>query len=332
MQDPAVTAPANPAPLALAAQGSFAVGGTVVHGADGQTRHGDHAYVSYQIPVGARRHPLVMLHGNGQSARTWETTPDGRDGFREIFLRRGFPVYLLDAPRRGRAGQGTIDGTIPATPQDQLWFDRFRVGIWPDRFPGVRFVSDAETLNQYFRQMTPDTAPWDLQVSASAVAALHDRIGRSVLVTHSQGGGVGWFSAMRSRNVAGIVAYEPGSNFPFPEGEVPEPLVGTAGVFGATGVPRDAFMKLTRLPVVIYYGDNIPASRSPSEGHDQWRVRLMMARSWVEAVNRHSGDAELVVLPEIGVAGNTHFPFSDLNNIEIADLMQDFLTRKGLAR
>jgi len=55
-----------------------------------------------------------------------------------------------------------------------------------------------------------------------------------------------------------------------------------------------------------------------------------MARLWTEAINRHGGDATLVHLPEIGIRGNTHFPFSDLNNVEIADLMSDFLARKRL--
>ena len=53
---------------------------------------------------------------------------------------------------------------------------------------------------------------------------------------------------------------------------------------------------------------------------------------WAGAVNKHGGDAKLVHLPEIGVRGNTHFPFSDLNNVEIADLMSQFLHEKGLDR
>jgi hypothetical protein len=47
-------------------------------------------------------------------------------------------------------------------------------------------------------------------------------------------------------------------------------------------------------------------------------------------VNRHGGDVTIVHLPEIGVRGNTHFPMSDLNNAQIADLMSDWLTKKGL--
>src|SRR5262245_45981246 len=72
----------RPAPLVIERQGSFVVGGTVVTNPgtfealaltpDGQTVHGDHAYVQYQVPVNARRLPLVMWHGRGQSAKTWE--------------------------------------------------------------------------------------------------------------------------------------------------------------------------------------------------------------------------------------------------------------------
>jgi len=99
--------------------------------------HGDHAYVFYQVPVNARKLPLVVWHGHGQSAKTWETTPDGREGFQNIFLRRRFPVYLIDQPRRGRAARGTQPITISATPDEQLWFGIFRLGAWPDFYVSV---------------------------------------------------------------------------------------------------------------------------------------------------------------------------------------------------
>jgi hypothetical protein len=96
------------------------------------------------------------------------------------------------------------------------------------------------------------------------------------------------------------------------------------------GVPTKEFLKLTKIPVVIYYGDNIPAELDPNPGTDGWRVRMEMARLWRDAVNKHGGDVTVVHLPEIGITGNTHFPFSDLNNVEIADLMSDWLKEKGL--
>jgi hypothetical protein len=131
--------------------------------------------------------------------------------------------------------------------------------------------------------------------------------------------------------VRAIVAYEPGSNFVFPHGEVPAPMPSSFGPLEAIGVPLDDFMKLTRMPIAIYYGDYIPSEPSPNPGQDQWRVRLDMARLWAEAVNRRGGDVTVVHLPELGIRGNTHFPFSDTNNIEVAELMANFLEEKGLA-
>lgn len=328
--------------LALQAQGSFAVGGTVVRhpgvfdplnpqSPQGQTLHGDHAQVSYQIPADARRWPLVFLHGHLQFSKTWGTTPDGREGFQTLFLRQRFPVYLIDQPRRGNAGKSTLPIQLNATPDDQSWFNNFRVGIWPDYFEGVQFARDGETLNQYFRQGTPNTGPFDVQVVADATAALFQKIGPGVLVTHSQGGGCGWFAAIKSdARVRGIVAYEPGSNFVFPQGEVPPPMPSAFGPLEAVGVPLSDFMKLTAMPIVIFYGDFIPLSPVDNPGQDQWRVRLAMARLWARAVNERGGDVTVVHLPEAGLRGNTHFPFSDLNNVAVAELMLSFLRNKGL--
>ena len=220
--------------LAIREQGSFMVGGSVktepgtynTHQplkADGQTLHGDHAYVSYQIPVGARKNPLVFLHGAGQSAKTWESTPDGREGFSTLFLRRDFGVYLIDQPRRGRAGRSTVDETIKATADDQFWFENFRMGIWPKLYDGSQFPQSAEALDQFFRQITPNTGAYDEELIAADVAALMEKIGGGILVTHSQGGGPGWHAAIKSNKVRAIVAYEPGSGFVFPEGETPAP-------------------------------------------------------------------------------------------------------------
>ena len=331
---------ASSPPLVIQQQGSFTVGGTVLrHPGDydgtradpeGQTLHGDHAFVTYQVPVGVRGYPLVFVHGNAQFSKTWQTTPDGREGFQNIFLRRGFATYLVDAPRRGAAGRSTEAAMLTPTPEDQFWFDAFRVGKWPDYFAGVQFSRDPAVLDQFFRQITPDTGPFDLQVVSDAMAALFDKVGPAVLVSHSQGGGVGWFTAMKSANVRAIVSYEPGSNFPFPQGEVPEPMPSASGPFGAVGVPMAEFIKLTGIPVMLVYGDNIPQDPTAHRGQDQWRVRLAMARRWAEVVNRHGGDVTLVRLPDLGLHGNTHFPFSDLNNIAVADEMHKYLTAKGL--
>jgi poly(3-hydroxybutyrate) depolymerase len=53
-------------------------------------------YAFYQVPQNPKPLPIVMLHGAFQSARSWEMTSDGREGFQTLFLRRGFPVHLVD--------------------------------------------------------------------------------------------------------------------------------------------------------------------------------------------------------------------------------------------
>jgi hypothetical protein len=339
----------KPAPLVIQEQGSFAVGGTVVtapgafdpirqgafNPADqsvaGQTLHGDHAYVFYQVPAHPRRLPLVMWHGHGQSARTWETTPDGREGFQTIFLRQRFPVYLVDQPRRGRASRGTVSANVPAAPDEQLWFGIFRLGVWPSFFPGVQFAPQPEALDQFFRAMAPNTGPFDAEVSVAAVSALFDKIGPGILVTHSQSGGLGWRTAIRNRNVRAIVSYEPASGFPFPEGEAPAgmPYAG-GGTARPVSVPLADFTLLTKIPIVLYYGDNIPEKPVAEPGPDQWRAFLGLARLWRDAVNRRGGDVTLVHLPEQGIRGNTHFPMSDLNNARVADLLSQYLAEKKL--
>lgn len=327
-------------PITLQEQGSFAVGGTVLthpgtfdpvenHKPDGQTYHGDHAYVFYQIPTDARKLPMVFAHGLGQFSKTWETTPDGREGFQNIFLRRGFGVYLVDQPRRGNASRSNEVATIAPTFDEQTWFNRFRVGIWPDYFEGVQFDKSPETLNQYFRQMNPTIGPLDFTVYSNAYAALFDKIGPVIFVTHSQGGPVGWKTLLKTKNIKAIVSYEPGGDLPFPEGQSFTPVRTLSGNFETIEIPMSDFMEYTKIPIIIYYGDFLPETDERPELYE-WTRRLHLARQWVEIINKHGGDAKVVHLPEAGLHGNTHFPFSDLNNVQVADLLSDFLKEKGL--
>ncbi len=334
--------------LIIREQGSFAVGGTVVtrpgtfdpvkHGAynpagqsqEGQTLHADHAYVFYQVPENRRKLPLIFWHGHGQFTKTWETTPDGREGFQTIFLRRRFPVYLIDQPRRGHGGRSDQATTIQPSAEDQLWFGIFRLGAWPDFYPGVQFSKDPEALNQFFRQTAPNIGPYDAKINIEAVSALFDKTGPGILVTHSQSGGPGWKSVLKNTNIKAVVAFEPGGDYVFPEGEARDSIVLRGRTIVPPTVPLEEFLKLTKIPIIVYYGDNIPESPSENPGQEQWRVFLQVARKWRDVVNKHGGDVTLVHLPEIGIRGNTHFPFSDLNNVEIADHMSKFLKDKGL--
>lgn len=325
----------NTPPLVLKTQGSFTFGGTVIMGANGDTFHGDHGYAQFQTPPHARRYPLVMWHGAGLSGSTYESTPDGRDGYRSIFLRRGFSVYTIDQPRQGRAGRSSKgSAALPdATPKESSLFNVFRLGVWappgsPEFFPGVQFPRNPEVLAEYFRQQTlhgtgGDRLDWSgageaHQVNTDAVAGLMDKVGPAVLITHSGGANQGWTAAMKSHKVQAIVAYEP-TNFQFPEGELPP----TGPLQSSHAVPLRDFLKLTKIPIQLVYGDNL--DRVPL-----WPQAFRDAQAFVDAVNRHGGKAELLHLPRLGVMGNTHFPFSDLNNVVIADLLSGYLARYGL--
>ena len=90
---------------------------------------------------------------------------------------------------------------------------------------------------------------------------------------------------MKSQNVR-AVAYEPGSGFVFPEGEVPPAMPSAAGTLEGVAVPLAQFMQLTKIPIVVYFGDNIPEQPTANPGQDNWRVRLAMARLWRDAWTR----------------------------------------------
>ena len=132
-------------------------------------------------------------------------------------------------------------------------------------------------------------------------------------MTHSRSGQYGWATALAKPNlVKAIVAYEP-AHFVFPEGEVPPDIPrGKLHVSAqdTPTIPLDEFKKLTRMPILIVFGDNIAQ----------------------KAINRHGGDATLVSLPEMGLFGNTHIPFADKNNMQVADQLVAWLHEKGLDR
>ena len=94
------------------------------------------------------------------------------------------------------------------------------------------------------------------------------------------------------------------------------------------------FRKLTKIPIVIYFGDNIPTSDKPVEnwGLDNWRTRLNLAKNWAQVMKKYGGDVEIVYLPDIGIFGNTHFLMADLNNLEVANAIENWLKSKNLAK
>lgn len=320
--------------LRIKKQGVFSSGGRVTPPVPGQydaarnwldparkgtTSHVDHANTFYQIPVRGNGTPMVFLHGYGQSRTGWQTTPDGREGWADIFLRKGYSVFLVDQPRRGAAG-ATTEMTRDALdadggsykPGDQAWYTHFRIGrVAPGRYPGSQFPPGDEAQNQFFCQMTPNTGSYDEKCFGRALSAVladvYKMTGRkSVYVTHSQGGRVGWQTD--ADHIAAIVAVEPG---------------------GAPAAGSEEYRKLLRakVPILFLFGDYIENGPRDIQSTAFWQEDLRQCRDFARKYNADGGNATVVHLPDVGVRGNSHFMFEEMNNAQIADIVDSWLAQ-----
>lgn len=335
-------------PLVIAKQGSFMAGGSVlqtpgvfnplVTGGPGQTLHGDHVYAQFQIPQHPRALPLVFWPGGGQTGKSFETTADGREGYQSIFLRRNFSVYIIDQPRRARAANSTVGTTVTPTPGEQDLFVAWRLGVWPNFYPNSQFPQakqgiNSPALNQFFRWAVEDTGPQDRDVITDGVAALIEEIGPCILIIHSASGVLGWLTAMKSPNVKAIYAYEPGGGNPdyaFPANELPPSLGSGPTLLNPNPVPLSDFLKLTKIPIRMQFGDGLSAQSSPYPRIQLWLNRFQMAKEMVATINKHGGNASTLHLPDIGIHGNCHFSFADANNLQIADVFSQWLAEHHL--
>lgn len=322
-------------PLTIAEQGIFSAGGITITSdgtfnpedqweetGAGQTSHVDHANVLYQIPEEETSLPMVFLHGYGQSRMGWMTTPDGREGWAEMFLRDGHSVYLVDEPRRGEAGQTSVSGTISTKTLDQRWYTQFRIGRWEDgkSVPneGSQFPNDDNSVDQFFRQMTPDTGmtsdmggDFDNDVVAQALAStvdeVYERSGKdSILVTHSQGGGPGWTAAKYTDHIAAIVAIEPG---------------------GAPSSDSEGYQTVLekKIPVTMYFGDYIDNGDTVIQATGMWQGMRQACYDFADAYTKAGGNCTVVDLPKEGITGNDHFMFQDLNNDVIQEHIENWI-------
>src|SRR4051812_14598579 len=84
-------------------QGYFFVGGRYVETEKGPLM-ARQMYVEYQLPAVQRQpYPIVLIHGAAQTGSNFTGTPDGRKGWAQYFVERGFAVYIVDQPARGRS-------------------------------------------------------------------------------------------------------------------------------------------------------------------------------------------------------------------------------------
>jgi len=255
-------------PLTLAQQGNFFVNGHYVHLASDTT--GGHImwrqmYVSYKIPVHVTRpYPIVIIHGGGLTGNGFDATPDGREGWADYFVARGFKVYVVDQPARGRSAyHPELNGPLSPPGSAEGLEMRFTApedyNLWPEahnhnQWPGTGHIGDP-TFDQFFASEVRGV-PSDSQetLTQEAGAALLDTIGPAILLTHSQSGPHGWLIAdKRPKLVKGIVAIEP--NGP-PFHDVAD--VGPPNWFEDGGLARA--WGITRVPITY-----APAVTDPSQ-------------------------------------------------------------------
>ena len=207
-------------PLAIAKQGYFFVGGKYSAVGDKQVMNGQ-IYVEYQIPKKRTQpFPLVIVPGAAQTATNFNGTADGREGWTQHFLRRGYAVYIVEQPGRARSVyQPDTDGP-QAFPQLMNVQQRFtapeKYTLWPQarlhtQWPGTGMAGDA-TFDQFFASQVPFVQKPEVTQAENrdALAALIDKLGPVVLMTHSQSGAYSWEAVDQRPNlVKALVGVEP---------------------------------------------------------------------------------------------------------------------------
>src|SRR4051794_21238729 len=219
----------------------FAPGGVPAKVDPNGTYQVEQMYVQYFLPANEQgAYPLLMWHGGGLTGVTYETTPDGREGWLNWFLRRGWAVYNADAVERGRAGWTPLQEVFPGEPVTLTVanpFERFRIGAgagsWdPDPakrkvLPGSQFPVEAHL--EFTKQVVPRWTTTDAAVIAG-YTALVDKVCPCAILFHSQAGQFG-FKVAQARPDKGkaLIAGEPagqgGPQIVHPPEKIPTPLV-----------------------------------------------------------------------------------------------------------
>nr|UXE45358.1 hypothetical protein Hi04_10k_c4711_00004 [uncultured bacterium] len=312
------------APLILKAQGSFFIGGDTVEQTEGELGNlgpGGHIavnqmYVRYMVPQGGQNNvPVVMVHGATLTGKSWETTPDGRMGWDEYFVRKGHPVYVPDQVGRGRSGfnQAAYNdaraGTAAAGAQpvwlrfsNEVVWPNFRFGSKPgEPFPDSQFPVSA--VDELAKQGVPDMS-FGLPRPNPTLKALSDlatELKGAVLIGHSQSGAFPLEAALLNPAAAkALVLIEPG---------------------GCPGNYTEAQIKtLAAVPVLAVFGDH----RDQATGigiRPSWQLSFESCQALLGRLKAAGGRTQMLSPAETGIRGNSHMIMQDRNNLQIADLI-----------
>jgi pimeloyl-ACP methyl ester carboxylesterase len=347
----------------LAREGFLYVGGQYVGPPGKETMHGA-MYVEVWVPKQIRhRYPIVFFHGNGQTGTIWRQTPDGRPGWAYYLVNQGYVVYMADYPARGRSAYVPgVDGALgirTALELEQIWtapaasggdFPRKNLYTqWPSDDPKKGQMGDPVFDN--FVKGQVQFVPGQAELAVPAGVALLDKIGSPViLITHSQGGGIGFNVAdQRPGLVAGMVAIEPGG-----------PQIGSVDVAKVTYTRRNPdSWGLTNMPMHYDPPVNAPSdlkvyleekSERPDEvpcylqqepvhklvNLEHIQVLSISAEGTYHRVfdacipkwlNQAGVKDDFVRLEDVGIHGNMHEMFLDKNSDEIIKFIDDWIRR-----
>jgi len=308
-------------PLVLESQGSFFMGGetktTQAPTPNGGTVEAsitvNQMYVQYQTPPGGDRHaPVVMVHGCCLSSKTWETTPDGRMGWNEYFVRKGRPVYLADQVSRARSGfdpsriNAVKSGALPPnqlpnvlSASHQTAWSVFRFGPkFGTPFPDGQFPIEA--VDELYKQMIPDLNSLlpNPNPTWANMAALAVKLHGAVLMGHSESGFFPEQAALIDpTSVKGIISIE-------------MPCV--------TNFAAPQLSTLSKIPTLIMFGDHLSDVQG---GPANWMTSFEGCQTFVKQLTDAGGDAQMMYLPKMGIKGNSHMLMQDKNNLQLADLL-----------
>ncbi|MGH9679335.1 MAG: alpha/beta fold hydrolase [Candidatus Acidiferrales bacterium] len=349
----------------VAREGIFYVGGEYAGPPGEEVMHGS-MYVEVMVPKKiTKKYPIVFFHGNGQTGALWKETPDGRPGWAYYLISQGYVVYMVDYPARGRSPYvPSMDGKLglrTALQLENIWtapatsggnFPRMKYYTqWPSDSPKKGMMGDPIFDNFIKGQVQFVQGQEQAELAVPAGIALLDRIGSPViLITHSQGGGIGFNVAdARPKLVAGMVAIEPGG----PQiGIVDTAKVAYTGKIGnAWGItnmpmhyeppvnspddlktyleaksdePGEVPCYLQTEPVHKLVGmENIKILSISAEG-TYHRVFDACIPKWLNQAGVHD---EFVRLEGVGIHGNMHEMFIDKNSDVVIKFIDDWLRK-----
>jgi len=352
-------------PLVLAKSSYFFVGGKLDPAVEGTAPVGQ-IYVEYMIPQRLRhRTPIVMVHGGSQSGTNFTGTPDGREGWAQYFVRRGYAVYVVDGVGRGRSAHWSdVHGAVSKANLERLT-QRFvapeRYKLWPQahlhtQWPGEGKPGDVAFEQFYFSQM-PSIVNFAKQqeINPPAIIALLEKIGPAILVTHSQSGAFAWPVVDRRPGlVRANIAVEP--NGP-PVRELD--FKGAPDWFGesardkAYGLGEEAitydppvsatskleFVRQEKADKPDYarcWLQKEPARKLPNVAKVPTLVLVSEAsyhasydHCTVVYLNQAGVKTTFIRLDEVGIRGNGHMMMLEKNNMAIAGVMSNWLERVG---